>query len=144
MKAKYVSVKVKPPEFTVCNSALHHLPAGTSRPPPEPSYAVWLRLLPLPGRPSSSFRARLECSSPTLCHSGIKGSLLRPATPRSVPAGNRALVTAGRQGLPHRFRLPLDWELLEGRGWFISLSSNQPDRSLRFTGLNLRSLEIRV
>lgn len=50
--------------------------------------------------------------------------------PHSVPTRDRARVTAGveRRGLgsPHASRLPLDWELLEGRGWFISVSSTNP------------------
>lgn len=62
MKAKYVSVKAKPPEFMVCNGALHHLPAGQTDPCPGP------KLFPLPGRHSSSFRAWLKCCSWALCH----------------------------------------------------------------------------
>lgn len=40
MKAKYVSVQVKLPEFTVCSEALHHLLGGQQSPPGALGYCV--------------------------------------------------------------------------------------------------------
>ena len=140
MKAKYVSVKVKLPEFTVCSEALHHLPAG----PADPSRSLRTLCCCLQGSlhpsgpgsnapPQPSAIARIKAPSSRL--------------PHSVPAWNRVLVMGRGQGLSHRFSLPLHWELLKGQGpftSFISLSSSQPGRSSRFTGWNWGSLAIRA
>lgn len=76
MKAKNVSVRVKPRGLRCAMGRPHHLPAGG---PPPGSLQMQLRLFPLPGRPSSSFRAPSK-APPDPLPPRVKGALLRAPT----------------------------------------------------------------
>ena len=63
----------------------------------------------------------------TLCHLGLKA----PSSglpPSCAPAGNRTRVTGRGLGWLHGFGLPLDWQLLQGKG-MVHVSGSEPTRS---------------